>query len=828
MAARVEEAELLQAYQLPTLNPQQWHATGDAPRGDCSGEEWHDPLGLRTTLPVGRVEPAQRPQVSIGSKAFDAKAFLNTVHPNASFADLSRGAEQLKASISQRSEALKVLVDENFDRFVSVKATTDGVFREMALAGGPLAPGADLGVASLREPLQQANARADHVFRPVLENYVKVMKLRNTLGVFQRSHFFFNLPGSLNENIRAGHYEAALRDYKKGKYLLESRPGQLLPVQDTGASGAPTEAQLVQQRRIFAKVWDAVEDAMYDMQKRLLAHLREPQHSVEEQEKCIEVLLELDPATDPVAVFLASQHEHIQSRLRAAFEREQGAIDAARLTTDHTGRSAAEQARDLSQCLTLVRTAYGTKPSFARALHAPVWEAIDHMVATLCSTVVQSVPTFWRIARDYAEGRLAKVAPHADTTVHAQAQQWAADSMAQFTTRLYAFFGLAPFAARAQEPLFATLPAWVPDPSCSLSTTHYLSSILGSLTDTLGEFKSLAIPGVTQRLEALVLDVRFQFTEVLCCLWLRDARLCHHLENWAPNSQQPAITSYLFSLSVFNRWNAREGFYIADSRARMQGTPTAHDTQVLAAFSARLKATFVQALYAFLEGIVAAALSPDAGAAWEARAVDASARPTAPDRQLVNTCAKLDKELLHDFVQRKGDAVSAVLHRGILEGGIDWAHHDKPTSVHAFVYQALLLLVEVHAQIRATVPPLVSRVISALVEIMADAALSAYGRVPVYNKGGMLQATLEIEFVHQTMSFHVSPSAEQSLKRVYETISQRYTSTSGGAGEPDALLPAELEAVKHTLIASRKATALEFLCFRRPKTDEGRSSKSRK
>lgn len=633
MAARVEEAELLQAYQLPTLNPQQWQTTGDVPHGgDGSGEEWHDPLGLRATLPVGRVEPSQRPQISIGSKAFDAKAFLNTVHPNASFADLSRGAQQLKTSISQRSEALKVLVDENFDRFVSVKATTDGVFREMALPGGPLAPGADLGVAPLREPLQQANARADHVFRPVLENYVKVMKLRNTLGVFQRSHFFFNLPGSLNENIRAGHYEAALRDYKKGKYLLESRPGQLLPVQDTGAAGAPSEAQLVQQRRIFAKVWDAVEDAMYDMQKRLLAHLREPQHSVEEQEKCIEVLLELDPATDPVAVFLASQHEHIQSRLRAAFEREQGAIDAARLTADHTGRTTAEQARDLSQCLTLVRTAYGTKPSFSRALHAPVWEAIDHMVATLCSTVVQSVPTFWRIARDYAEGRLAKVAPRADTAVHQQAQQWAADSMAQFTTRLYAFFGLAPFAARAQEPLFATLPPWVPDPSCSLSTTHYLSSILGSLTDTLAEFKTLAIPGVTQRLEALVLDVRFQFTEVLCCLWLRDARLCHHLETWSPNSQQPAITSYLFSLSVFNRWNAREGFYIADGRARMQGTPSAHDTQVLAAFSARLKTTFVQALYAFLEGIVAAALSPDAGAAWEARAVDAAAPPTAPDR----------------------------------------------------------------------------------------------------------------------------------------------------------------------------------------------------
>lgn len=195
-------------------------------------------------------------------------------------------------------------------------------------------------------------------------------------------------------------------------------------------------------------------------------------------------------------------------------------------------------------------------------------------------------------------------------------------------------------------------------------------------------------------------------------------------------------------------------------------------------------------------------------------------------QELLGVCAKLDKELLNDFVRRKGDAISAVIHKGILEGGIDWANHAKPQSVHAFIYQALLLLVEVHAQIRATVPPLVSRVISSLVEIMADATLSAYSRVPTFNKGGMLQATLEIEFLHQTMSFHVSPAAEKSLKRVYETISQRYSSALS-APEQGELLQSELEAVKHTLIASRKATALEFLCFRRPKTDEEKS-KSKK
>lgn len=45
--------------------------------------------------------------------------------------------------------------------------------------------------------------RADQVFLPVLENAVKAQKLRSTLGVFERSKFLFNLPGSLLESINA-------------------------------------------------------------------------------------------------------------------------------------------------------------------------------------------------------------------------------------------------------------------------------------------------------------------------------------------------------------------------------------------------------------------------------------------------------------------------------------------------------------------------------------------------------------------------------------------------------------------------------------------------
>lgn len=48
-----------------------------------------------------------------------------------------------------------------------------------------------------------AAVKADQVFLPVLENASKAHKLRSTLGVFDRSKFFFNLPGAIIEAVDA-------------------------------------------------------------------------------------------------------------------------------------------------------------------------------------------------------------------------------------------------------------------------------------------------------------------------------------------------------------------------------------------------------------------------------------------------------------------------------------------------------------------------------------------------------------------------------------------------------------------------------------------------
>jgi hypothetical protein len=47
----------------------------------------------------------------------------------------------------------------------------------------------------------EAAVKADQVFLPVLENASKAQKLRTTLGVFERSKFFFNLPSFVMDSI---------------------------------------------------------------------------------------------------------------------------------------------------------------------------------------------------------------------------------------------------------------------------------------------------------------------------------------------------------------------------------------------------------------------------------------------------------------------------------------------------------------------------------------------------------------------------------------------------------------------------------------------------
>ena len=66
--------------------------------------------------------------------------------------------------------------------------------------------------------------------------------------------------------------------------------------------------------------------------------------------------------------------------------------------------------------------------------------------------------------------------------------------------------------------------------------------------------------------------------------------------------------------------------------------------------------------------------------------------------------------------------------------------------------------------------------------------------------------------MHQTLSRYVTPTAAKNLSDLYNKISQAYARRPG-----DENLQTHLDGVKKILAETRRATGIEFLCFRQTK-----------
>jgi exocyst complex component 2 len=73
--------------------------------------------------------------------------------------------------------------------------------------------------------------------------------------------------------------------------------------------------------------------------------------------------------------------------------------------------------------------------------------------------------------------------------------------------------------------------------------------------------------------------------------------------------------------------------------------------------------------------------------------------------------------------------------------------------------------------------------------------------------------------MHQTLGQYISATADGILRKVYMEISKSYKKP---APDEENGLQDQLTAVRRTLVEKKRATGLEFLCFRANKTDQGR------
>ena len=176
---------------------------------------------------------------------------------------------------------------------------------------------------------------------------------------------------------------------------------------------------------------------------------------------------------------------------------------------------------------------------------------------------------------------------------------------------------------------------------------------------------------------------------------------------------------------------------------------------------------------------------------------------------------QISDRLFHSYTKPIATRLSDIVYAGITSP--DWIPPTgtRPSDVRPYVYEALLLLVYVHTEVSTTAAPLTNTVLSHLLEQMSISFLGAFEKRSRFPLAALCQATLDVEFVAQTMSQYTTKAASETQSKLYLALDERTTQ------DASKQLQGELPEMRNILKKLREGTRSEFLCF---KKERGRGS----
>ena len=193
-----------------------------------------------------------------------------------------------------------------------------------------------------------------------------------------------------------------------------------------------------------------------------------------------------------------------------------------------------------------------------------------------------------------------------------------------------------------------------------------------------------------------------------------------------------------------------------------------------------------------------------------------SVKLTEEVKTIRDVLGQIDARLFQSYTRPAVQTLQSIIRNGISDS--TWAPppNEKPNEVRPYVYEALLSLVLVHTQLSTTASTLTSQILSYLLEQTSRELLEAFKQRKRYTLSALMQATLDVEFVAQTLSQYTTERASEIQSQIYQELDK------GTDNDARTKLQTELPDMRSTLKRLRESNRSEFACF---KKSRGRSER---
>uniref|UniRef100_A0A8C5G3Q8 Exocyst complex component 2 n=1 Tax=Gouania willdenowi TaxID=441366 RepID=A0A8C5G3Q8_GOUWI len=699
------------------------------------------PLSLRPSNPLGidldkgKVSQSDVELIFPGmsgdftSENFSATWYLIENHSESSFEQLKVGVSNLKKQATKKNEGSLAYVKGGLSTFFEAQDALSAIHQRLESDGTEKVEGSM--TQRLENILNRASNTADTLFQEVLGRKDKADSTRNALNVLQRFKFLFNLPLNIERNIQKGDYDVVINDYEKAKSLF-------------GNTEVP----------VFKKVYGEVETRITALRSLLLDKLLQTPSTLHDQKRYIRYLSDLHAPGDPAWQCIVAQHKWILQLMQSCRDQ---FISGHRGESGHTHTHAHTLGDSRPSAIgRLGHTASLKRGGSLRTPRPSTWRSETPLqvqfVDKLSDVVIGQLPNFWKLWISYVNGSLFSETGEKSGQVEKskknarQRQNDFKKMIEELTSQLVKLVRGALLPATLSQAGLSLYGGW--EKQTELSGA-WITQIIHTVRSCYEALSALEIPNdLLQGIQDLLLDLRVNCLVVTLLHSAEDIKRLAEKENWmVDNEGITALPSQFEQCVVQMLQSLKEPLEVKVGEINVRTTLKLHhlpDVSMLLYIDDALmnslcvvqeqRLLIVLSNCCYLEKHTFLNLMDH----FEKHGLTGTEKIA---RASVDAVRELDRKLFDAYIERRADPIAGSLEPGMYAGYFDWRDCQTPTGVRSYLKEALVNIIAVHAEVFTVSKELVPRVLTKIVESVADEMCRLMQCVSSFSRNGALQVS---------------------------------------------------------------------------------------